>query len=306
MIREYVAVPASAGVFAHAEGPLAGIDDGVLWVDIPTGTVWQGTVHGMDVVDAHPLCVVDTTVGAALHADRHGRPSVILLAGTSILEWMPSGPPWELTSLPGVDPALIRFNDAKVDPFGAVVAGTMAFDAARGSAALYRLRSDGALESLLTGVTISNGLAWSPDGTTMYYIDSGNNAIERFGYSADEALGPRTRFAEIGLPTDSRAPGAPDGMCIDSDEHLWVAVWGSGEVRRYSPDGRLVAVVTVEASNVSSCAFVGRDHDRLMITTSLQGVSTMQHLAQPQSGRLFLADVGVTGLAPAIFRGHGG
>lgn len=161
-----------------------------------------------------------------------------------------------------------RANDAKADPYGRMWLGTMAYDATPGAAALYRLDPGAdALVRVLSGVTISNGLGWSPDGTRMYYVDTPTSRIDMFDYDGQTgALANRRTFVEI-----EPAAGKPDGMCTDAEGAVWVALWNGGAVRRYTPDGALERTVEVGTPQVTSCAFAGDGYDQLIITTARQG-----------------------------------
>jgi sugar lactone lactonase YvrE len=137
---------------------------------------------------------------------------------------------------------------------------------------------------------LSNGVAWSPDGDVLYTVDTTAKTVWSRPY--DTASGRwGEREAAFGV-----SDGSPDGLCVDAEANLWVAVWGRGEVRRYSPRGDLLAVVRVPAPHTSSMAFVGSDRDRLLITTARDDLSPGDLAAYPDSGRLFLADVETTGL----------
>lgn len=158
---------------------------------------------------------------------------------------------------------LLRANDAKADPAGRLWLGTMPYDERPGQAALYRLDPDSSRPVRVRGgVGISNGLGWSPDGTYMYYVDSLTRRVDRYEYDlARGEIGPRRVFAEI-------AGGYPDGLCVDADGGVWVAIWGGAEVRRYAPDGSNDRTVTLPTPQVTSCAFAGPLLDRLVITTA--------------------------------------
>ncbi|WP_213450250.1 SMP-30/gluconolactonase/LRE family protein [Rhizomonospora bruguierae] len=165
----------------------------------------------------------------------------------------PSGPP--------EGPAM-RSNDAKADPVGRLWLGTMAYDETPGAAALYRLERGGALTTTLTGLTISNGLGWSPDGRTMYHIDTPTGRVDAYPFDmATGALGERRTFATIDR-------GSPDGMCVDAEGGVWVALWGGGAVLRFTPDGTLDATIEVPTPQVTACAFGG---ETLVITTAAVG-----------------------------------
>ena len=190
-------------------------------------------------------------------------------------------------------------NDGKCDPQGRLWAGSMAYDARPGAGALYRLDGDLTVHEIVQAVTISNGLAWTPDGTTMYYIDTPTGRVDAF--DADPATGAITgRRPWVGIP---EAAGGPDGMTIDDEGCLWVALWGGSAVHRYAPDGRLDTVVSLPCRQVTSCAFGGAGLDELYITSSSLGLSAEEIAAQPLAGQLFLLRPGVTGPAAVAFEG---
>ena len=192
----------------------------------------------------------------------------------------------------------LRFNDGACDPAGRFLAGTMAYDFAPGAGALYRLDVDLGLTRLLDDVTISNGLGWSPDGGTMYYVDTPTRRIDAFDY--DVATGEMTRRRPF---VDIDGKGRPDGLCVDADGAVWVALWPGWSVRRYLPDGTLDAIVPVPVAEVSSCVFGGPSLDQLFITTAWSTLSAGERRAQPHAGSLFRTSVGVSGVPRAAFAG---
>ncbi|MFG2488658.1 SMP-30/gluconolactonase/LRE family protein [Streptomyces virginiae] len=279
-----------------AEGPVwhAGRGD-LLWVDITAGLVHRAPLVARDDDSGLPdlgdrtTVSLDRPVGAvALRASG----GLLAAAGTSFLRVDETGVATEFaTPVVPDDGTPRRFNDAKCDPSGRLLAGTMAYDATPGAGTLYRLDPDGTVTTVLSPVTISNGLGWSPDGRLLYYADSPTCRVDVFDHDpVTGALSGRRPFADTG------PAGMPDGLAVDTEGRVWVAVWGAGQVRAYTPDGALHAVVTVPASQVSSCAFAGPDLDLLIITTAADGLTAAQLAAEPHAGRLFICRPGATGL----------
>ena len=197
----------------------------------------------------------------------------------------------EIVQEPGV-----RMNDGDCDPDGRFWCGTMAYDARDGGGALYRVEPDGRFATALDDVTISNGLGWSPDGRTAFYVDSMARGIDTFSYSpASGELGDRRRFADI-----DASLGLPDGLAVDAEGGVWLALWDGGAVRRYAPDGTLDAVVPLPCGRVTACAFGGDDLSELFITTSRL---ELPDGVDPLGGALFRCEPGVRGQAVLEFAG---
>jgi sugar lactone lactonase YvrE len=188
-----------------------------------------------------------------------------------------------------------RSNDAKADAAGRLWLGTIAYDDAAGAALLYRL-DPGAVtpRPVLDGLTISNGLGWSPDGTRMYHVDTPTRRIDVHDFDpATGEISGRRPFADIDV-------GYPDGLCVDADGGVWVALWEGGAVRRYAADGQLDREVRLPTPRVTSCAFAGVGFGTLVITTAAQG----QPADDPYAGRVFRHEPGdVVGLAVDRFDG---
>lgn len=190
----------------------------------------------------------------------------------------------------------IRFNDGKCDPEGRFWVGTMIEDGAPGAAALYCVDHELSVTTKLTGLTISNGLVWH--GGAFYHIDTPTQLIRRFDY--------RPGSASIEHPTVvadfTSGPGSPDGMCLDEQGMLWVALWGGSAVVRIDPaTGEEVFRVRVAATNVSSCAFGGDDLDELYITTARIGLDDAALAAEPLAGSLFRAKLPFRGVPSPRF-----
>lgn len=280
-----VILPAGARL---GEGPVWDTRSGrLVWVD-----VLAGRVHVTDVRSGtDELIEVPLHVGAVAPRAAGG-----FVAALQDGFWVIGvGPPELMTRVPEARPGL-RFNDGKCDPAGRFWAGTMAYDVAPGAGALYRLGPDGRADRVLDGVTISNGLAWSADGLTMYYIDSPTQRVDAFSFVPDTGE-ISDRRPVVRIPSEL---GGPDGMTIDAEGGLWVALWGGSAVHRYL-DGRLDRVVQLPVSMPTSCTFGGVDLDELYITSMSEGLSAEERAAQPLAGAIFRLRPGVRGIPPATF-----
>lgn len=205
----------------------------------------------------------------------------------------------ELTFLANAekDPA-VRYNDGKCDPSGRLWVGTMA---GHQEAALYRVDGDGSMHLLLDSVTCSNGIAWSADKKTMYYVDTPTFTVMAFDY--DNATGEISNGrVAVKVP---QGMGAPDGMTIDEEGKLWVAMWGGGCVARWDPQtGELLQKITVPGPHTTSCAFGGKNLETLYITTAREGMSAEQLRDYPLSGGVFAVQPGVRGVPAEFFEGE--
>jgi sugar lactone lactonase YvrE len=186
----------------------------------------------------------------------------------------------------------VRMNDGGCDPDGRFLCGSMAYDQRPGGGALYRLDPGGAVTTVLTDVTVSNGLEWSPDGTRAYYVDTPTREISVFAYDADAGLHDRRTFAAV--------DGLPDGLTVDAEGGVWVALYDGRRVHGYGADGTLEAQVHVPAGRVTACTFGGERLDRLFVTSSREGLEPGE---EPAAGSLYAADVGVRGLPAREFAG---
>lgn len=171
----------------------------------------------------------------------------------------------------------------------------MAYDGRPGGGALYRLDPDLSVHVVLENVTISNGLAWSPDGSLAYYNDTATHRTDVFDYDGESGLTGRRPFVDLSAEAEN-----PDGLTVDEEGCVWVAFYGGGAVRRYTPDGALDEVVEVPARQVTACTFGGPGMDELFITTSREGLEPGD---DPLAGSLFRAVPGVKGLPVREFAG---
>jgi sugar lactone lactonase YvrE len=191
-----------------------------------------------------------------------------------------------------------RFNDAACDPLGRLWAGTMSTIRAPGAAALYRLEAGGAPPELaLAGATISNGLDWNLDATRLYYIDSLTQRADAIDFDVDRGrLGERRPFAHV-----DPADGLPDGLCVDAEGGVWIALFGGGAIRRYIPDGTLDAHIPLPVTNPTSLAFGGPGRDELFVTSARHRLTSEQLAREPLAGSLLRLRPGVTGRVPNRF-----
>lgn len=193
----------------------------------------------------------------------------------------------------------LRMNDGACDAAGRFWAGTMALDERPGVGTLYRLDPDGCVHAMVRDVGISNGLDWSDDGHVMYFIDSLAGSVDLFDF--DLASGSiHNRRPLVRVPRDQ---GAPDGMTLDAEGCLWVALWGGGAVHRYAPDGTLDRIVRLPSAYPTSCAFGGADLADFYITTAAVKLSARERAEQPGAGGLFCCRPGPRGRAPHRFKG---
>jgi sugar lactone lactonase YvrE len=284
-----VAFPAQCEL---AEGPVWDAARGLLrWVDI-----LPGHVHALDpVTAAHTWFEAGDPVGT-FGLTRDGGLVLALVDGFALAG--PDGQDLRRLGEFTVDRALVRFNDGKPDPWGSFWAGTMAWDeTGNPPGSLYRLAPDGTVTELFGEVGLSNGLDWSDDRRLFYYADSNSGRVDLFDTDQDTgALGGRRTFVTV-----PEADGIPDGLTLDAEGCVWLAVWGSGELRRYTPDGRLDRVVRLPARQVTSAAFGGGDLGTLYITTAREGYTEAELGEQPHAGDVFACVPGVTGRLPFLF-----
>lgn len=268
----------------HGEGPVWSPRwGGLRWVDMLAGDIL--TLRDGEITRTH---VAD--VAAAVRPRRGGGAVIGVTRGFALED--PDGTVHTLTEL--WSDTGIRMNEGACDPDGRFYCGSMAYDTEPGAGSLYRLDPDGSVEVVLTDVTISNGLDWSPDGTAAYYIDTTTERVDQFDYDAASGLTNRRLFVDVS------GPGKPDGLNVDAEGGVWVALYNGGKVHRYSATGQLDEVVEVAARQVTACTLGGEQLDELFITTSREGLEPDD---DPLAGALFSIRVGVPGLPTREFAG---
>ncbi|MFI7420282.1 SMP-30/gluconolactonase/LRE family protein [Nonomuraea sp. NPDC049684] len=275
------AYPVTGPVAEHGEGPVWSARwGGLRWVDMLAGDVLAlddaGGVRRRHVGPVAAALRPRASGGYVVAGERE-----LLLADADDLD-APLRPLGQAWSDPGV-----RMNDGGCDPEGRFYIGSMPYDETPGAGSLYVAGPDGALSPVITGVTVSNGLDFSPDGSLAYYADTATGRVDVLDHDPAGGLTGRRPFVTI-----DPGQGAPDGLTVDAEGGVWVALWQGFAVHRYTPGGRLDAVVELPVGKVTAVTFGGLGLDRLFVTTSRLGVDARE---QPEAGALFAADPGVRG-----------
>ncbi|MFL6129122.1 MAG: SMP-30/gluconolactonase/LRE family protein [Mycobacteriales bacterium] len=277
------------------EGPLWDPRDGtLLWVDCV-----RGDVHRLcpDTGADDVVVACGQPVGVAVWR-RAGGLALAVRDGFALIDDEASAAGPEIVPVDADQPDH-QMNDGACDRQGRFWAGTASAARRLGTSALYRLDADRQVELVLPGVSMSNGLGWSPDDRTFYYVDSPTHRVDVFAHDPDTGR----LSARRPLVTVPREVGIPDGLAVDADGCVWLAIWGAAAVHRYTPEGRLDGVVTLPTRNISSCAFGGSGLSDLFITSATRGLSVAQLAEQPLAGAVFAVRPGVTGMPPNGFAG---
>ncbi|MGI9485050.1 MAG: SMP-30/gluconolactonase/LRE family protein [Geminicoccaceae bacterium] len=191
-----------------------------------------------------------------------------------------------------------RLNDAKVGPGGAIWVGSMRLDASKPSGGLYRIAPDGEVQRKDSGITVSNGMDWSPDKRTFYFVDTVPGLIYAYDFEAGSGvLSNRRIFAEI-----PESEGRPDGLCVDAEGGVWCAIWDGWRINRYAPDGSLERVLDMPVPRPTSVVFGGEDLSTLYITTARTRLPASVLSDAPLSGGLFSCTPGPLGLPTGLFK----
>jgi sugar lactone lactonase YvrE len=270
----------------HGEGPVWSQSwGGLRWVDMLEGDVLSLADDGA--IERRHV----GTIAAALRPRSRGGAVIGVERGFAL-----EGVDGTLTHLDELwTDDSVRMNEGGCDPDGRFYCGSTAYDQQPGVASLYRLDADLSVRVVLKGVTVSNGLEWSPDGSRAYYNDTATYQISVFDYDTDAGLTNRRVFVDL-----SDEEKRPDGLTVDGEGGAWTALSNGGAVLRYTPDGVLDEVVEVPARKVTACTFGGPDLDQLFITTSREGLDPGD---DPLAGSLFRAAAGVSGLPVREFAG---
>ncbi len=277
-----VLIPAEASV---GEGPVIDHRTGRLcWVDIVEGILYEN-----DLADGlQTAAALGTMVGAVAPRDQAEGFAVAVADGFGY---------WTSGQLAIADPVLPeahrRMNDAKCDSRGRLWAGSTHMQFATGAGVLHRWDGGPVSVTMAAGFTLPNGLGWNPEDTTMYLIDSMTNTLLSASYHADE--GEVGEFAGV-CKID---PGLPDGLAVDVDGSIWVAVWGGAEVRRFNSAGELTGIIPMPVTQPASCTF-GPD-GTLYITSARNGLSPEDLTSQPHAGSVFALSTNTLGVPVCAF-----
>ncbi|NHN56765.1 SMP-30/gluconolactonase/LRE family protein [Calidifontibacter sp. DB0510] len=283
------AEPIAAPHAFHAEGPVWFTEwGGLKYVDLLAGDVL--TVRDDGGVDR----VHVGTIAAAIRPRGGGGAIVALERGIALSDDYSLR---ELRTLPPLwDDTSVRFNDGGCDPAGNFWVGSMAYDQRTGGGTLWQVTPDATSTPRVTDVTISNGIGWSPDGRTAFYIDTPTRTIWAFDWSPETGLTGRRPWVRL----DDSVKGSPDGLWVDAEGGVWVALYGGSAVHRYDSGGVLSEVVDLPCTNVTACTFGDRDNQTLFITTSREGLAPYD---QPLAGAVFSCRPGVYGMPTLPFAG---
>lgn len=269
------------------------------WIDVFAGilhrTSWEGGV-------TRSWALPETVGSYALYDSRGNAPARALLAlhsGLAELDLETS----RLTSVAPApyDQARERFNDGRCDPAGDFWVGTIRLpgsDQPNGSGHFYKY-SRGRLTPEIGGVTVANGIAFSPDGRSLYLADRVNARLLRYPFDPDARVtGEPVVFASLDPAS------IPDGAAVDTEGGYWIAMFGEGEVRRYTPEGRLDRILGLPVSRPTMCAFAGPNLGTLVVTTARWGLTAEQLEREPLAGHVLTASVSATGLPEPRYRPH--
>jgi sugar lactone lactonase YvrE len=274
----------------------ATLGEGPVW-DANTNTLsWIDILNQRIYANADVFLQSDDTIGClALRKDG----GLIFTKRASIWTCGSDSSQQTLLSTLADEPANNRFNDGKCDPRGRFLAGTMDMDEAGPNGALYSFAGT-SLTTLFDNVTISNGLAWSPDYKTLYYIDTPSHEVKAFDYDLKNGTIGNMRVAfEL-----SESLGHPDGMTSDTQGNLWIAMWGGAKVTKWNPNaGQLLEQIPVPAKNVSSCVFGGKNMNELFITSARVRLDEDILKQYPLTGGVFRLETNVEGMPSFEFTG---
>lgn len=280
----------------------ANLGEGPVWDEKEQCLYWvnitEPSIHRYDpATGADSKVLTDQFVGAAVRRESGG---FIAAMKDGIYILNEQGKRLKFLGDPESDLPQNRFNDGKCDRLGRFWAGTMSMNGGKKMGALYRVDPDGAITKVLEDISLSNGLAWSPDWQLFYYIDTPTKEVWAFDYSEEEGRLSNQRV----VYSFKEGDGVPDGMTIDAEGMLWVAHWGGYKVSRIDPhQGVVLEEIRVPAKQVTSCTFGGSNLDELYITTARGGLDADELNQYPHAGGVFRVKLAVRGIRSYSFKG---
>jgi sugar lactone lactonase YvrE len=273
------------------EGPVWDEERGeLLWVDM-----FPGLLHRFS-PDTRQDCVVEVgqTIGSLALRSRGG---YVLALREGLYATSAAGDVEALLPI-DVERTDTFLNDSRCDPSGSLWVGSTTDAESGGSGTLYSISPGLELKQVLANLSVPNGLDWSPDGGLLYLVESHTGEILVYPFSSLSTLGEPQVLTRV-----SQAIGVPDGLVVDAEGYLWVALWGGGQVQRYTPEGVLDTVIQLPVAQVSSCTFGGSEYRDLYITTGAYALSAEELQEQPLAGALFRVSSLARGLPPRRFNG---
>jgi sugar lactone lactonase YvrE len=289
-VQDFVATACTTELYELGEGcRWDDVRGELLWVDILTSRFFRARVDAqqVDIQRTYEL----PGMPSAFAPMQERTDGWIVAIDQSIYRLDEFGELTLLASPEGHQAAQVRLNDGSADPWGRFWVGSLAFNEEVGRGSLYRFHQSSGTKTVLANITISNGLGWSADARTMYFVDSGPGTVFAFDVDANGDVSNQRVFVQFDIANE----GTPDGVCMDAEGALWLAVWGGYEVRRYSPSGEQLARVRISTAQPSCCTIGGANGTTLYVTTAREDMSDELLEREADAGRLFAADVGVAG-----------
>lgn len=277
------------------------VGEGPVWLAAEETLFWID-IKGLGIFALHPATggvrswPAPERIGALIPRARGG---FVVLAKSGIKRTDVPFERFESVMHPDADRPGNRFNDAKCDPQGRLWAGTMDDNEVEASGRLYCMSDLKTIRRAKDNVNLSNGLGWSPDGRTMYFVETLRGVIWAYDYDVDDGAATNERVF-VRVP---QSDGYPDGICVDAEGCVWLAHWGGWRLTRFTPDGRVERVLKMPVPQVTSCAFGGANLDTLYITTAAIGLDAAALAQAPLAGSVFACRPGVRGVPVAAFRG---
>jgi sugar lactone lactonase YvrE len=278
----------------------AGLGEGPVWDELRAQLIWVDivgrAVHFYDPQSGRDRATqLEQMPGVAIPRRSGG---LVLALGHGFAFLDPDGHVDPIEEIPQ-GPVTARMNDGNCDAMGRFWAGTMGLAEEPGAGALYRLDPDLTVTCVLDSVTESNGIDWSPDDRLMYYIDSVERRVDVFDFELSSGtIANRRPFAHI-----DEGEAVPDGLTVDADGGVWVALWGGSQVRRYRADGSLERVIALPTRQITSCAFGGSGLQDMYVTSAREWLAPEVLAQEPDAGALFVCRPGVKGRLQRAFAG---